>query len=135
MQDAQKTDNNIKGIDGYNITFGYSFQGEIWVIYIVQRLWNAVYNIYNICSIFFSLNSARLRAQSINVDSVENPAQEDDDDEDEDDDDNIEELQDLVNLFLDEQEDEKSNKFLVFLRIAPSPESLVKGYDFKMLNK
>ncbi len=50
----------------------------------------------------------------------------------------LSELQSLVDLFLDEQEEEEEidqNRFLVFLRLSPVPEFLVKGYDFKMLNK
>ena len=47
------------------------------------------------------------------------------------------ELQTLVDLFLDEEEEEEEDddRFLVFLRLSPQPEYLVKGYDFKMLNK
>ena len=43
-------------------------------------------------------------------------------------------LRSLVDLFLDEEE-KKDDDFLIFLRLSPVPEFLVKGYDFKMLNK
>ena len=43
-------------------------------------------------------------------------------------------LRSLVDLFLDEEE-KKDDDFLIFLRLSPVPEYLVKGYDFKMLNK
>jgi hypothetical protein len=44
-------------------------------------------------------------------------------------------LQTLVDLFLDEEEEKKDDDFQIFLRLSPVPEYLVKGYDFKMLNK
>ena len=48
----------------------------------------------------------------------------------------LEELQTLVDQFLDEEEEADSDDdFLIFLRLSPVPEYLVKGYDFKMLNK
>ncbi len=51
-----------------------------------------------------------------------------------DDEETLDKLVDLVDLVLD-QEEEQDPKFQVFLRLSPVPESLVKGYDFKMLNK
>ena len=49
----------------------------------------------------------------------------------------LEDLQELVEDLLDEQEqdEEDEGRFQVFLRLSPIPEYLVKGYDFKMLNK
>ena len=47
----------------------------------------------------------------------------------------LEELQDLVDLFLDEEEETDDDSFLVFLKLATLPKYLVQGYDFKMLNK
>ena len=47
----------------------------------------------------------------------------------------LEDLRTLVDLFLDEEEEKKDDDFLIFLRLSPVPEYLVKGYDFKMLNK
>ena len=47
----------------------------------------------------------------------------------------LEDLRTLVDLFLDEEEEKKEDDFLIFLRLSPVPEYLVKGYDFKMLNK
>ena len=46
----------------------------------------------------------------------------------------LEDLRTLVDLFLDEEE-KNDDDFLIFLRLSPVPEYLVKGYDFKMLNK
>lgn len=52
-------------------------------------------------------------------------------------DEDIKELQTLVDLFLDEQEEgeKDESRFIVLLRVAPTPEFLVKGYDFKMLDR
>ena len=47
----------------------------------------------------------------------------------------LDDLRTLVDLFLDEEEEKKDDDFLIFLRLSPVPEYLVKGYDFKMLNK
>ena len=47
----------------------------------------------------------------------------------------LEDLRTLVDLFLDVEEEKKDDDFLIFLRLSPVPEYLVKGYDFKMLNK
>ena len=47
----------------------------------------------------------------------------------------LEALEELVDDFLDGRDDNKKGAFLVALRLSPHPESLVKGYDFKMLNK
>ncbi len=48
----------------------------------------------------------------------------------------LSDLQSLVDLFLDQEEvEDEEDRFLVFLRLSPVPEYLVKGYDFKMLNK
>ena len=46
----------------------------------------------------------------------------------------LEDLQSLVDSLLDEEEHEGED-FLIFLRLSPIPKYLVKGYDFKMLNK
>ena len=47
----------------------------------------------------------------------------------------LEDLQTLVDSFLDEEEYQDEEDFLIFLRLSPIPKYLVKGYDFKMLNK
>lgn len=48
----------------------------------------------------------------------------------------LEQLSDLVDQLLDEEEEDDAKKgFQVMLRLSPFPEYLVKGYDFKMLNK
>ena len=48
----------------------------------------------------------------------------------------LDDLQNLVDLFLDEEESKKEEEgFLVFLRLSPIPKYLVEGYDFKMLNR
>ena len=46
----------------------------------------------------------------------------------------LEDLQTLVDSLLDVEENEEDD-FLIFLRLSPIPKYLVKGYDFKMLNK
>ena len=46
----------------------------------------------------------------------------------------LEDLQSLVDSLLDEEE-HGGEDFLIFLRLSPIPKYLVKGYDFKMLNK
>lgn len=48
--------------------------------------------------------------------------------------DGLDDLQSLVDLMLDEEEQQPED-FLIFLRLSPFPQYLVKGYDFKMLNK
>ena len=47
----------------------------------------------------------------------------------------LEDLQSLVDNLLDAEENEEEEDFLIFLRLSPIPKYLVKGYDFKMLNK
>ena len=51
--------------------------------------------------------------------------------------DDLEQLQTLVDLFLDEEETKEDDDagFKIFIRLASNPEFLVKGYDFEMLNK
>ena len=51
--------------------------------------------------------------------------------------DDLEQLQTLVDLFLDEEEtkEDDDGAFKIFIRLAANPEFLVKGYDFEMLNK
>ena len=46
----------------------------------------------------------------------------------------LEDLQSLVASVLDEEENEEES-FLILLRLSPIPKYLVKGYDFKLLNK
>ena len=46
----------------------------------------------------------------------------------------LEDLQSLVASLLDEEENQEET-FLILLRLSPIPKYLVKGYDFKMLNK
>lgn len=46
----------------------------------------------------------------------------------------LEDLKSLVDSLLDEEEND-GEEFLIFLRLSPIPKYLVKGYDFKMLNK
>jgi hypothetical protein len=49
-----------------------------------------------------------------------------------------EELNSLEELFLEEDEElvkDEEDDFLVALRLSPEPVHLVKGYEFKMLNK
>ena len=46
----------------------------------------------------------------------------------------LEDLQSLVDNLLDKEE-HVGEDFLIFLRLSPIPKYLVKGYDFKMLNK
>ena len=46
----------------------------------------------------------------------------------------LEDLQSLVDSLLDEEENEEET-FLILLRLSPIPKYLVRGYDFKMLNK
>ena len=46
----------------------------------------------------------------------------------------LEDLQSLVDSLLDEEENDEET-FLILLRLSPIPKYLVKGYDFKMLNK
>jgi hypothetical protein len=49
-----------------------------------------------------------------------------------------EELNSLEDLYLEGEEEEvepRDEDFLVALRLSPEPLHLVKGYEFKMLNK
>ena len=47
----------------------------------------------------------------------------------------LEDLQEFVEELLDEEEEDQDDDFQIFLRLSPIPTYLVKGYDFKMLNK
>ena len=47
----------------------------------------------------------------------------------------LEDLQSLVENLLEKEEEDVEGDFLIFLRLSPIPKYLVKGYDFKMLNK
>ena len=47
----------------------------------------------------------------------------------------LEDLQSLVENLLEKEEADNEGDFLIFLRLSPIPKYLVKGYDFKMLNK
>ena len=47
----------------------------------------------------------------------------------------LEDLQSLVENLLEKEEVDSEGDFLIFLRLSPIPKYLVKGYDFKMLNK
>ena len=47
----------------------------------------------------------------------------------------LEDLQSLVDSLLEKEEVDNEGDFLIFLRLSPIPKYLVKGYDFKMLNK
>ena len=47
----------------------------------------------------------------------------------------LEDLQSLVDSLLEKEEVDNEGDFLIFLRLSPIPKYLVKGYDFKMLNR
>ena len=47
----------------------------------------------------------------------------------------FDDLQSLVDSLLLDVEENQEESFLIFLRLSPIPKYLVKGYDFKMLNK